>query len=383
MFDQLMDSMKKSEALSAILAYFPEKPSAIFVSAAALEGDVAAAGPPPPEVKVVPDWDKLTDFTTSFKIDMQSGIDEQNNNPSIPHPQANAIYTKFKESGKIQLDYLGERVKISIDSWSVGFSETYPAPALRGVSGTGTAEMTFDATAGSVGLRETGKMNTKVGPVDLEICTKVTFPKGLLPPKQVLSAQLDKVKPRLEQMLSRLPNTRTVVNGNTVALYSKGVGKGGGYAGIQQDATPVGFGLSPPSGGKWGDAIVEFSDWTEGAGSIVTEGCGVHMSATELLASPHSNHTLEMFDQLMDSMKKSEALSAILAYFPEKPSAIFVSAAALEGSANMDVNVQTPPWSWALVAAAAAAGAISAAVVLAVFQSWRGGRTDVYVAMSA
>jgi len=166
-------------------------------------------------------------------------------------------------------------------------------------------------------------------------------------------------------------------------------GTGWSYFGIQQDATPVGVGMSPPSGGKWSDAVLKFSDWTKGAGSIVTEGCGVHMSATELLASPHSKRVFLMVDQLMERLQKTEPLSLALAHFPQQPSSIFVSAAALEGEvstamvANVDGNVQTPSWSWAMVTAAAAAGATSAAVVLAVFESRRRVRNDAYVAMSA
>jgi hypothetical protein len=232
-------------------------------------------------------------------------------------------------------------------------------------------------------MKEKGNLKTHAGPVGFEFCVKVNFPKGLLPPKQVLAAQLDARKKQVQDILDHAPNTKATVDGNTVALYEKR-GRPAGmygrsdpgvpneYVGIQEDATPVGVGLGAPGGGNWSRAVLGFSGWTKGAGSIVTESCAVHMSATELLASPHANRTLWMFDQLMDSLKKTESMSAILAYLPEQPSVIFVSAAALESlpatSEDRAVVNVSAQWSWSMVAVAAAAGAASATLVALVME---------------
>jgi hypothetical protein len=148
------------------------------------------------------------------------------------------------------------------------------------------------------------------------------------------------------------------------------------FAGLMHDATPVGFGIQGPAGGKWDSAVLRFSDWTTGAGTIAEESCVTTMSATELLHSPHANRSLWVFDQLMSQLKRTDPLSSALKFVPAQPSQIFASAAKLESIQIAAINFNedakgslSSPSPWITVAMAAVGGVLGAGFVLVLSKS--------------
>merc|ERR1711972_1260277 len=244
-------------------------------------------------------------------------------------------------------------------------------------------------------------ITSAMGPASVEVCAKVNFPQGLLPPGQVIMSQLEQVKPKVETMLNQMPHQDVTVDGSNVALYEKpgesiclkyaNCDHSNDYCangappclehrkigpdvflGIMSDATPVGAGIQGPANGKWDSAIVKFSDWAKGAGAIEDESC-VTMSATELLHSHHANRTLWAFDQLMSQLRSTQSLSSALAFIPAKPSDIFASAAKLErikdGAVKFDEGAKVKisvPSAWLTGAMAALAGVVGAVLVLVI-----------------
>jgi len=260
----------------------------------------------------------------------------------------------------------------------------------------------FDATAGFIVYKAKGSVTSTFGPASFELCAKVNFPQGLLPPGQAIMAQLDQVKPQIVGELRNIPHQDVTVDGIDVALYEQPAREScteyGGppdyscerrekvspdmFVGVTHDAIPVGFGLERPAGGKWDSAVLKFSDWTTGAGTIEEESC-VTMSATELLQSHHANRTLWVFDQLMNQLKSTEPLSTALAFIPAQPSQIFASAAKLEsikvGAASFNEDAKVPsssPSAWVTMAMAAVGGIVGAGFVLVLSKSSRASVRD-------
>merc|ERR1712137_218218 len=150
------------------------------------------------------------------------------------------------------------------------------------------------------------------------------------------------------------------------------------FAGLMHDATPVGFGIQGPANGKWDSAVVEFSDWKMGSGTIAEESC-VQMTATELLQSHHANHGLWVFDQLMGQLKSTEPLSSALTYLPAQLSQIFASAAKLESnnfvevaSTNLSGEKQSSSTAaWTTMAIASVAGVVGVGFVVMLAKTQR------------
>lgn len=336
---------------------------------------------------IKPDWKKLTDFSTGIKVNLDSVIqvaDEEGKrdfeectkyNPydhdfcrhkGIPVRTAEAAYN-------VQLDVSAERFKIA-GTVNVEFadSDSIPGP-LRGQKASGTATIAFDAAAGFIYVKEKGSVSSQMGPFDYEFCARAHFPKGLLPPGQMIMAQLDRHKQQVTEHLNQFPHTDATVDGNSVAVYSPPhePHKPSVFAAIMHDGTPVGVGINNAPSGTWEDASVKFNGWTTGAGTITDEPCVTMMSATELLQSHHANRSLWVFDQVMDLMNKQEPLTSVLAFVPLQPSKIFESAArieSLEASSlrfNEDAKVEiSSVSSWATMAIAAVGGVIGASLVL-------------------
>merc|ERR1711920_417324 len=166
-----------------------------------------------------------------------------------------------------------------------------PYPEMAGAKVSATESLAFDAKAGFISIRAKGTLTTIVGPSDIEYCVKVNFPKGLLPPGQMIMSKLDEKKTQIAGLLNSMPHTEVTVDGNEAALFTKSFRVGPDLnAVLMFDATPVGFGFKPPAGGAWDDAILKFSGWATGAGNIEEESC-VQMSATEFFHNQHANQT--------------------------------------------------------------------------------------------
>ena len=321
---------------------------------------------------IKPDWNKLTDFSTSLSLDLAPliafahadlkgrhddclGTCQGYGNGNCDRECRLGEFPIKSESGTgtMQVDVSGERFKMtSVAQGEYTQSASLPPP-LRGAKVSGSDSISFDAKSGFVFYKAKASVTTTLGPFAAEMCAKVNFPQGLLPPGQAIMAQLDRVKPKIEEELKQMPHQEVTVDGASVAAYEKPgrtqcnyygyrnnrmtcleegdrkVSPPDQFAGMMHDGTPVGYGLQGPAGGKWDSAILKFSNWTTGAGTIAEESC-VTMSATELLQSPHANRSLWVFDQLMSQLKRTEPLSTALAFVPAQPSQIFASAAKLE-----------------------------------------------------
>lgn len=333
---------------------------------------------------IEPDWKKLTDFSTGMRFDLASVIASRNAFIAAGHP-ASAFPVKSESgSGTIQLDVLGERFKMTTDCQGEYARSSVLPPPLQGAKISAVGSIAFDAGAGFIVYKAKGRVGQGPLSFPFELCAKVNFPHGLLPPGQAIMAQLDRVKPQIVGGLRNIPHQDVTVDGIDVALYEQPAHEVHGeklgpdmFVGITHDAIPVGFGIERPAGGKWDSATLKFSDWTTGAGTIEEESC-VTMSATELLQSHHANRTLWVFDQLMNQLKSTEPLSTALAFIPAQPSQIFASAAKLESikvdaaSFNEDAKVpSSSPSAWVTMAMAAVGGVAGAGFVLVLSKSSR------------
>jgi len=365
---------------------------------------------------IKPDWNKLTDFSTSMTMDLAPIIAFGNAHEVSSHedclkysgcqhrgscdracPSGGFPIKSESGTGTIQLDVLGERFKMTSDCQGEYGQSTMLPEQLRGAKISGTGSIAFDAKSGFVVYKAKASVTSTYGPASFELCAKVNFPQGLLPPGQAIMAQLDRVKPKIEEGLKQVPHHDVTVDGVSVAVYEQPApqqckkygscengcrdgpppcleeGEKMGpdqFAGMMHDGTPIGYGLQGPADGKWDSAVLKFSDWTAGAGTIAEESC-VAMSASELLQSPHANRSLWVFDQLMSQLKRTEPLSTALAFVPAQPSQIFASAAKLEsmqvGAASLNQAAKVPlssPSAWVTVAMAAVGGVVGAGFVL-------------------
>jgi hypothetical protein len=332
-----------------------------------------------PSFPIEPNWKKLTDFSTSTTFDLASVITAANAHTA---PQEPAFPIKSESgSGTIQLDVLGERFKMTSAAQGEYAQSSLLPPPLQGAKVSGAGSIAFDAKAGFVVYKAKGSVTSTFGPASFELCAKVNFPQGLLPPGQAIMAQLDQVKPQIVAELHNIPHQDVPVDGIDVALFEQ-KGRPDIFVGVTHEAIPVGFGLERPWGGKWDSRVLKFSDWTTGAGTIEEESC-VTMSATELLQSHHANRTLWVFDQLMNQLKSTEPLSSVLAFIPAQPSQIFASAAKLEsvkvGAASFNEDAKVPsssPSAWVTMAMAAVGGVVGAGFVLVLSKSSRASARD-------
>jgi len=237
----------------------------------------------------------------------------------------------------------------------------------------------------------------------------VNFPKGLLPPGQMIKSQVDQMKPMIEQQLNMMPHADATVDGDQVAIYnSKEVSHEDGqascdcqchdppdesvsyvpdarnsppndcwildvgydkpccgpappiYVGVKEkDGTPLGAGLVPPSGGTW-TPFVRFTQWSHGAGEISEIQCTGGLDSTSLAADRHAAADMQVFDQVMASLKGAKALQQVFAAFPAKPSLIFKSSG--KAATALEEQPAASSSSFPTVAVAVAAGAFGGLV---------------------
>jgi len=328
---------------------------------------------------ITPNWDKLTDFSTNVRISAEHFIAFENQMRAAYHLPP-APLRDFDAHGKIHLNIVGERLKMTSSGHEMYRDYVYPEPHyLAGAEVTWTGEMVFNAPAGFVAVKEHATVSTPlVGAYGstfvIDDCVNLHFPQGLLPPPAVVQNQLTIYENRVNDDLNHLPPHQDVtVDGQNVALFqSPGLGPNHAtheYVGVLHDGTPVGAGIVPPRHGEW-DPAIKFSGWTQGAGDVHEFPCA-STSAAEFLARPRANHTLAVFDQMMASMQEMELMRDMLVHFPAQPSLIFKSAAANELSAARDEKHPVVEGSFTvpMVAGAVAAGALGSLLVLAVLKA--------------
>jgi hypothetical protein len=345
--------------------------------------------------EITPDWNKLTDFKTGIKVNLDSVLakiteldklrekacrDCSDPRYCSPNPQYCSRYfpgppvKKFEGSFNLQLDVAAERLKFEVAHAEVEYPDhSRIPPPLRGQKASGQGSLAFDAGKGFIQIQEKGHMGTQMGAFGYEFCAKVNFPKGLLPPGQAILAQLDQKKQQITGALNHFPHTEATVDGNSVAVFSQPAHPPTApaqFVAVMHDATPVGYGINTPPSGNWEDASLKFNGWTHGAGDIADEPC-VEMSATELLQSYHANRSLWAFDQIIDLMSKQDPLQSVMALAPAQPSKIFETAAMLESleasrtrfSESLKVGISSVTV-WTIVAMATVGGALGASFVL-------------------
>jgi len=312
------------------------------------------------------DMDKLTDFTAKFSVDTATLI----KNAQLPPDVAMRI-PGFAFHGAIQADVGGERLKITVKG--VDSLPDHPiAPDQPeytiGAHEKGSAELIFDGPGGFVSYRAKGveQLPNVAGgkPIKIELCAKVNFPKGMLPPGQMIKSQMVQMKPMLEQRLSMMPHADATVDGDQVAIYnSKEVSHEDGppmYVGIKEkDGTPLGAGVVQPSGGTW-TPFFRFTQWTHGAGEISEIQCAQGLDSTSLAADRSAAMHMQAFDHVMASLKDAEALNQVFAAFPAQPSLIFKSSG--DAATALEEKRATSSSLFPTVAVAVAAGALGGLV---------------------
>jgi len=314
------------------------------------------------------DMDMLTDFTARFSVDTATLI----KNAQLP-PDVAMGMPGFAFHGAIQADVGGERLKITLH----GFDSMPDHPMnpnepawMIGAHEKGSAEFIFDGPGGFVSYR--GKADERMPhvfggdggdstpPIKLEACAKVNFPKGLLPPGQMIKSQMVQMKPMIEQQLS-MPHTDATVDGDQIAIYYSDLHQPPIYVGIKEkDGTPLGAGVVQPTDGTW-KPFFRFTQWTHGAGEISEIQCAKSLDSTSLAADRHAAVHMQAFDRVMASLKGAEALQRVFAAFPAEPSLIFKSA----GNAATALDEQPASSSSSLfptIAVAVAAGALGGMV---------------------
>jgi hypothetical protein len=145
----------------------------------------------------------LTDFSTSFSFDLAPMIDfaddqiKREAKSCLEHsgfncPTGGGPVKSDSGTGTIQLDVLGERFKMTTTGQGeYGQSSMVPAQ-LRGVKVAGSGSIAFDAKSGFIVYKaKVSTANSMYGPASAELCAKVNFPQGLLPPGSMIMAQLD------------------------------------------------------------------------------------------------------------------------------------------------------------------------------------------------
>lgn len=319
------------------------------------------------------DMDMLTDFTARFSVDTATLI----KNAQLP-PDVAMGMPGFAFHGAIQADVGGERLKITLH----GFDSMPDHPMnpnepawMIGAHEKGSAEFIFDGPGGFVSYR--GKADERMPhvfggdggdstpPIKLEACAKVNFPKGLLPPGQMIKSQMVQMKPMIEQQLSMAPHADATVDGDQVAIYnSKEVLNDHSihpmYAGIKEkDGTPLGAGVVQPTGGTW-TPFFRFTQWTHGAGEISEIQCAKSLDSTSLAADRHAAVHMQAFDRVMASLKGAEALQRVFAAFPAEPSLIFKSSG--RAAIALEEKRATSSSLFPAVAVAVAAGALGGMV---------------------
>lgn len=312
------------------------------------------------------DMDKLTDFTAKFSVDTSTLV----KNLQLP-PDAAMMLPGVSLHGEVQADVGGERLKItlhgkgSVPDHNPQALES-PPEWMSGARETGRAEFIFDGPGGFVSYRGNAvdeMPHSFPGAIKSDFCVHVNFPKGLLPPGQMIKDQVVQMKPMIEQQLSMMPHADATVDGDQVAIYnSKEVSHEDGppmYVGIkEEDGTPLGAGVVQPSGGTW-TPFFRFTQWTHGAGDISEIQC-TDLDSSSLAADRYAAVHMQVFDRVMASLKGAEASHPVFAAFPAKPSLIFKT------SGNAATALEEKPGAssslFPTVAVAVAAGAFGGLV---------------------
>jgi len=209
------------------------------------------------------------------------------------------------------------------------------------------------------------------GPFAEEFCVKVKFPQGLVPtpPDESKRQQIEHM---VGGTLNSMPHTDVTIDGNNVAIFHdvgvfRQVNKA--YVGIRHNGAPFGFGIVPPTTtngvGEW-TPLIKFPTWTQGAGEMTEFSCAESAitSAAEMLANPQMAQTLDVFDELVASLRSSQPMSVAFASLPFRPSLLFKSAAATAAVEPVGFASDLPVQSWSVLVVAGVAGMAGAAALL-------------------
>merc|ERR1711865_172192 len=132
----------------------------------------------------------------------------------------------------------------------------------------------------------------------------------------------------------------------------------------EEDGTPLGAGVVPPQGGMW-SPFIRFTQWSHGAGEISEIQCTAGLDSTSLAADRHAAADMQVFDQVMASLKGAKALQQVFAAFPAKPSLIFKSSG--KAANALEEQPAASSSSFPTVAVAVAAGAFGGLVSFLAF----------------
>lgn len=287
---------------------------------------VSVTAQPTHDVKI--DWQKLTYFSTDVSLAASN----------LPVGGPYFDYKTLNLKGHIQLDLLGEKLKISVK----GEGETAPitrprgfmpppsnplAQALSHASGRGSSELVVDGPGGTISFRTQEADTIGPGAGDTSFCMRVRVPPKILPPAGKLQQELkDKVNgAKIEQELNMIPHT---TEGGVVTYqtppppewitqnhYPYTTGK----AVIRTDGVPIEYesvqvcDLTCQERHHPGASMeLNFSNWKESVGDMETFSCA-YGSSTDLSAHPavmHSAALLTIVAQKLSEHPDTEWLAS-------------------------------------------------------------------------
>jgi hypothetical protein len=359
-FDDLIARMRSSSPMDEALKSFPLRPSTLFKDAAAMELSA-----------IKPDWKILTDFTATYTVDMTNLI-------KVSHGEA--PYTSGKERGVIQADIVKRKLHIK-GAGAVTLKDgrgSGAPPTLWGAHMHGVGEFFFDGPSGTAAVRARASANSAqtglLGP--LEFCVKVKVPPMMIPPKEMVKANLEQAEQMVDAQITQLPPHQDfTIDDEQVAVWSSPMGPPGAptaYVGFRHNGAPFGAGVdTPPSNGQW-HPLIKFPTWKAGAGEMHDFTCAASAStsAAMLVSDPQASKLLDVFDNVIAHMHSASSLDGAFSS-SLRPSLLFKDAATKELSALGTSAPQAPYLPVVIVAGAAGAiGAFIALAVMKVVRQW-------------
>jgi len=374
---------------------------------------VALVAPVFSDDQIVVNWQKLTDFTTQYEINVVNAA-----NPPSRY-QRKALNVTASITGTINLDVKGEEVSVTAKgSLAFGKRDDGPYPKqiqtgntsdpdpnhqswatitefLPGFKVSGNGAFAFSRSKGGGSVKAAAATNDYHGfRASSDFCVSVHVPVGILPPGGALMSMIGSKESQVSQALNRMPHEKVDYDGISVAKFvaprhNPRWSQRTVFFEIEFDGTPVRFESDEPATytkcegecqycndhpcrsyedydenccekviyGSDMSVSAEFKDWTEGAGEVDTFECAEGLS-TDLEAHPEALLPMLAFEHLVKHLPK-EAFPTLP--FPAEPVELLFSATE---EANAQTLATAPaPQAWPMTMACAG-GALGAAVVL-------------------
>jgi hypothetical protein len=324
------------------------------------------------------DWDKILNMSTDVSLSGEH------------FPMGQLSYKKFDMTGHVQLDLFGEKLKISATGSSTvegpANRHYYQSPmekALIGSTCSGSSELVFDGTAGTMGIRSSGTDSGGLFSAEMAYCLVVKVPPRMIPPPSALKQKVEPYEEHIEMQLNMVNHT---VDEGVVTYKSPPPSSfhkehhfpySEGEIQIHTDGVPIGASVRRvcdseceskmrmygESTGGTASAEVKFSNWNEGAGDIEIFHC-VDGSSTDLSAHPEAMHSIALFQAVVEQFAQRPETEWLSLRFPD------LSPLFAEQVRAINASEEDRTGTWSLLAASLAAGMSGGALVLALAKTF-------------